>query len=105
MEKNMEYIYQIYLDGSFSQAAKNLYISQPALSAIVARTERSLHATLFDRSQKPSAHSGWGYYISCIKRFQAIEQEMSEYFDNLSQGEHGSLADWERHVLLHLCTA
>ena len=35
MEKNMEYIYQIYLDGSFSQAAKNLYISQPALSAIV----------------------------------------------------------------------
>lgn len=22
MEKNMEYIYQIYLDGSFSQAAK-----------------------------------------------------------------------------------
>lgn len=106
MEKNMEYIYQIYLDGSFSQAAKNLYISQPALSAIVARTERSLHATLFDRSQKPIRPTQAGeYYISCIKRFQAIEQEMSEYFDNLSQGEHGSLADWERHVLLHLCTA
>ena len=93
MEKNKEYIYQIYLDGSFSQAAKNLYISQPALSAIVARTERSLHATLFDRSQKPIRPTQAGeYYISCIKRFQAIEQEMSEYFDNLSQGEHGSLA-------------
>ena len=45
MNKSMEYIYQIYKDGSFSQAAKNLYISQPALSATVRRTEQQLHAT------------------------------------------------------------
>lgn len=33
MEKNMEYIYQIYLDGSFSQAAKEIYIFPSQLSA------------------------------------------------------------------------
>ena len=35
MELEKTYIYQIYLDGSFSRAAEHLYISQPALSLSV----------------------------------------------------------------------
>ena len=35
MFENMEYIYEVYQAGSFSQAAKKLYISQPSLSASV----------------------------------------------------------------------
>ena len=27
---NMEYVYEVYKEGSFSRAAANLYISQPA---------------------------------------------------------------------------
>ena len=93
MNKNMEYIYKIYQEGGFSKAAKALYISQPALSAIVRRTERQLHATLFDRSQNPVRLTPAGeYYIRCIERIQAIEREMEGYFADLSGGSRGTLA-------------
>ena len=32
MKQEMRYIYEVYQEKSFSQAAKNLFISQPALS-------------------------------------------------------------------------
>ena len=93
MNKNMEYIYKIYQEGGFSKAAKALYISQPALSAIVRRTERQLHTTLFDRSQSPVRLTTAGeYYIRCIERIQAIEREMEGYFADLSGGSRGTLA-------------
>lgn len=37
--QQMDYIYEIYKTGSFSKAAANLYISQPALSISV-KTEQ-----------------------------------------------------------------
>ena len=42
MFQGMEYIYTVYQEKSFSKAAKNLYISQPALSATVKRTEEQI---------------------------------------------------------------
>ena len=35
MLKEMEYVYAVYQERSFSKAAKKLYLSQPALSAAV----------------------------------------------------------------------
>ena len=35
MFRSMDYIYEVYRERSFTSAAKNLYISQPALSAAV----------------------------------------------------------------------
>ena len=93
MNKNMEYIYKIYQEGGFSRAARALYISQPALSAIVRRTEQQLHTTLFDRSKNPVQLTPAGeYYIQCIRRIQTIEQEMEEYFADLALGNRGTLS-------------
>ena len=39
MLKNMDYVYAVYLNQSFSKAAKALYISQPALSAAIKRSK------------------------------------------------------------------
>ena len=49
MEQNMQYIYQVYQDGSFTKAAEKLYLTQPALSMAVRQEEKNLGAALFDR--------------------------------------------------------
>ena len=41
MFQSMNYIYEIYKTGSFSKAAKNLYLTQPALSIAVKRKRRN----------------------------------------------------------------
>ena len=35
MQQDMKYVYQVYLDGSFSKAAENLHLTQPALSIAI----------------------------------------------------------------------
>ena len=42
MQLEMRYVYQIYLDGSFSKAAKSLYITQPALSMAIQKVEADI---------------------------------------------------------------
>ena len=39
MFSNPEYVYEVYKERSFSKAAKNLFISQPALSVTIKRIE------------------------------------------------------------------
>ncbi len=53
MFTNKHYIIAIYEEGSFSKAAKRLYISQPSLSASVKRIEDKIAVPLFDRSTSP----------------------------------------------------
>lgn len=40
MFRNMEYVYEVYKEKSFTKAAKNLYVTQPCLSALVKKTEQ-----------------------------------------------------------------
>ena len=60
MLKEMEYVYAVYEEQSFSKAARKLYLSQPALSAAVRRAEAEIHTPIFDRSTNPSADGGGG---------------------------------------------
>ena len=46
----MDYIYAIYKTGSFSKAAEQLFISQPALSIAVRKLEDELGQKLFFRT-------------------------------------------------------
>ena len=93
VNKSMEYIYQIYKEGGFSQAAQKLYVSQPAISSIVRRTEQQLGVPLFDRSTSPVRPTEDGlYYIQCIERIRAIEDEMAQYFEQRTRCDHGTLS-------------
>ena len=49
----MDYVYAVYKEKSFTKAARNLYISQPSLSASVKHVEERLGSPIFDRSTKP----------------------------------------------------
>jgi DNA-binding transcriptional LysR family regulator len=55
--------------GSFTQAAENLNISQPSLSARIRRLERSLETSLIDRATRPVELTPQGEaFISYAKR-------------------------------------
>ena len=51
MELAAKYAYEVYEQRSFSRAAESLFISQPALSAMVAKLERELGFVLFERTR------------------------------------------------------
>lgn len=92
MLKEMEYIYAVYQQKSFSKAAQKLFISQPALSAAVKQAEQRLKVTLFDRSTKPITLTQAGkYYIESVEKIMAIQQDMAYYFSTLTEGNSGSI--------------
>ena len=56
----INYVYEVYRTQSFSKAAKNLYISQPSLSAMIKKIEAKVGAPLFDRSTNPIQLTEYG---------------------------------------------
>ena len=76
MLRNMEYVYEVYKERSFTRAAKNLYVTQPCLSALVKKTEEKLGFPIFNRSANPLQLTEYGKeYIRYIERMQALENE------------------------------
>ena len=71
--------YAVARAGNISRAAKDLYISQPAISKAVGRLEESLGVTLFTRSSRG---------VSLTAEGQVLYQHVSNAFDTLSRGEH-----------------
>lgn len=93
MFRNMEYIYAVYQAGSFSAAAKTLYVSQPCLSAIIKKTETQLGVPIFDRKSKPLQLTEYGVqYIAYLEKMRDLERELEQYLNDI-QGLHiGSLS-------------
>lgn len=92
MLKEMKYVYEVYQKRSFSKAAESLFISQPALSAMIKKLERELGTPLFDRSTNPIQITPAGeYYIQSIEEIMNIEKNMYAYFNNLQNLTAGSL--------------
>ena len=55
MEQNLsqyKIFYEVAKAGNISKAAKELYISQPAISKAIGKLEESLNTTLFFRSSR-----------------------------------------------------
>lgn len=92
MFSGMEYIYEVYKEKSFSKAARNLYISQPALSAAVKKIETRIGAPIFDRGTNPIKLTDCGKeYIRSVERIIDIENGFSNYVHNLEKLKFGSL--------------
>ena len=93
MFQGMHYIYEVYKEKSFSKAAKNLYISQPSLSAAVKKTEQRIGAPIFDRSSNPIQLTDCGKeYINCIEKIMDIQNEFENYMGDLQELRTGSLS-------------
>lgn len=100
MQQEMKYVYQVYLDGSFSLAAKHLYITQPALSISVQKIENELGMPLFDRSTRPLSLTAAGkIYIETVRRTLFLEREMEQQFADIRTLQSGNLCLGGSHYL------
>lgn len=92
MFRHMDYVYEVYREGSFSKAAAKLYISQPALSATVKKVEKEIGMPLFDRGHSPVRLTECGKkYISMAEKMRAMEEEFSGYVSSLGELSTGKL--------------
>lgn len=93
MFTNMNYVYEVYKEGSFSKAAAKLFISQPALSATVKKVEKKIGVALFDRSTSPVRLTECGKkYIKMVEKIMEMEEEFSGYVSNLNELSTGHLS-------------
>ncbi len=93
MFSNMNYVYEVYKEGSFSKAAEKLFISQPALSATVKKVEKKIGTPLFDRSRSPVRLTECGKkYIKIVEKIMEMEEEFAGYVSNLNELSTGSLS-------------
>ena len=93
MFHNMEYIYCIYKERSFSRAAERLHISQPSLSAMVRKIEAQVGAPIFDRKTRPVSLTPFGTeFVQGIEQFFEIEEHLHHLVYELHNLERGSVA-------------
>lgn len=85
-------VLQVAKDGTFSAAAKHLYISQPSLSQCIKKVETELGVRLFDRSQTPLALTPAGtIYVRQAKEILRIQQSLVQEVADLSELRTGIL--------------
>lgn len=90
---SMDYVYTVYQEKSFSAAAKKLFMTQPALSAAVKKTEKELGMAIFDRAHSPLRLTDAGQaYIEAAEKIFQIQRNLKRYVDDLAQLESGQLA-------------
>lgn len=93
MFSGMNYVYEVYKEKSFSKAAENLYISQPALSAMIKKIESKVGMPLFDRSTTPIQPTDCGKkYIKTAEKIMDLEDEFAYYIGNLHELKTGHLS-------------
>lgn len=87
LSDRLNYLTTLAEEQSITRAAARLFISQPALTAFLNRTEEELGARLFDRSTTPIRITEAGaYYLSELEKIcvmqDRLHQELSDFSSN-----------------------
>lgn len=92
MFKLKHYVQEIARVGSFSQAAENLYVSQPSLSASIKRLEERIGEPLFDRSCHPIALTACGReYLRAARQIDMAEEDFTAFLEEYRSCATGKL--------------
>lgn len=92
-------VLQVVEDGTFSAAARHLFLSQPSLSQCIKKIEGELGQPLFDRSQTPLALTPAGrIYVREARRLAAVAREMKKAVEDLSSLQTGRLIIGSSHT-------
>lgn len=92
LDTTARYVYEVYRLKSVSEAAKALYISQPALSAAIRKAETALGAPIFNRKTLPFTLTAEGkVYIDGIENMLKIEQQTQEKLQDMREMRGGTL--------------
>lgn len=89
--KQLRAFREVMLTGSISEAARNLYRTQPAISSLISNLEADLECELFSRRggrlhPVPEAHYLFEETSNLLSRLDAVERNMKSLRD-LEQGE------------------
>lgn len=88
MKDELRYILAISEYGNLSAAAESLFISQPALSRYIARLEKTLGCSLFDRAIRPLSLTPEGQrYRDYLQGVEQLRTAMEADLDGLAQSE------------------
>lgn len=99
MFHNIPYVYEVYKEKSFSKAAKNLYISQPSLSAAIKNIEQKIGAPIFDRSTSPLRLTEIGkLYMETAMKIMDQEEAFLEEMQNNNTLQKGTLSVGANHI-------
>ncbi len=74
--RKLEHLAELATTGSFSRAAENLHLTQPALSKSIQALEEELGAVLIDRRRKPFALTAKGEMV--VQRARRLLKDMDE---------------------------
>lgn len=90
--KQFKYVLVLAREGSFSQAAESLHISQPSLSQYIKKIENEIGITLFDRSGSRIQLTEAGkVYMETGQRILEFEHRMEQQFSDLSTYKTGNI--------------
>ena len=87
--RQLQYILMIASTGSFSEAAKRLYVSQPSLSQYVHKLETELGVNLFERTNPLRLTYAGEVYVEAAKGILAREQEAVKIIQDISCSKAG----------------
>lgn len=101
MFQKKDLILSVYREKSFSKAAKDLYISQPALSATIKKVENQVGLQLFDRSSIPVTPTECGYeYIKAAEEITNIESKFKAYLNSIKSTKGGKITIGSTHLYI-----
>ncbi len=90
--KQALYIRTIAEEGSITQAAKKLYVSQPSLSQMVRQVESEYGVTLFDRTVSPLRLTYAGEkYLEAAKAMLSVNERLENELKEIRQENSGLL--------------
>ena len=94
-DKHAEYVLTVLKEGSFTAAAKRLYISQPSLSQMVKAAESRLGAPIFDRTTDPITLTPAGkLYVEAVLQVRGITENLAKQVRELTEEERGVRKIW-----------
>lgn len=91
-EKHMQYVLTVLKEGSFTSAARKLYVSQPSLSQVIKAAETNLGAPIFNRNTDPISLTPAGeLYVEAAGQISAISKNLEKRIEELSHEDIGRI--------------
>ncbi|WP_346884902.1 LysR family transcriptional regulator [Clostridium sp. UBA4395] len=84
--RNLTYFVEVVREGNFTRAARNLNLSQPALSKVIKNLECELKVQLIDRRAKhfKLTDAGEIFYDNSEKALESINKELEKLYDSVN---------------------
>lgn len=90
--KHAQYMLTVLKEGSITNAAKKLYISQPSLSQMIKTAETNLGTPIFNRSTDPLTLTYAGQkYIEAAQKILTINNNLLKEIEEINHEDHGKI--------------